>query len=170
MTVRSTICIELRTSVSVTNSSTSILEDDATLSQGYAQLRTRLTEEFTVNAGLHAQYYTLGDAVAVEPRAGIVWSVSPTMSLHAGYGLHSQAQNIYVYNVQEPDSSGALVQVISTLAFTRSHHAVRLDTTGSSAMTSVFVSRPTINGSSTCPLRERHQVFRPSIPVQVCSE
>ncbi|MBL0322285.1 MAG: TonB-dependent receptor [Ignavibacteria bacterium] len=100
------------------------IEDDATLSQGYAQLRTRLTEEFTVNAGLHAQYYTLGDAVAVEPRAGIVWSVSPTMSLNAGYGLHSQAQNIYVYNVQEPDSSGALVRSNLDLGFTRSHHAV----------------------------------------------
>lgn len=100
------------------------IEDHATLSQGYAQLRTRLTEDLTVNAGLHAQYYTLGDAVAVEPRAGIVWSLSPTMSLNAGYGLHSQAQNIYVYNVQEPDTSGALVRSNLDLGFTRNHHAV----------------------------------------------
>jgi hypothetical protein len=98
--------------------------DDMVLSQGYAQLRSRITEDLTVNLGLHAQYATMGDAVAVEPRAGIVWNLSPTMSLNAGYGLHSQAQSVYTYNVQGRNSEGVLERSNLDLGFTRSHHTV----------------------------------------------
>ncbi|MCX6141446.1 MAG: TonB-dependent receptor [Candidatus Kapabacteria bacterium] len=100
------------------------IQDNATLSQAYAQVRARVTEDLTLNGGIHLQHYTLGNATSVEPRAGITWSLSPSMSINAGYGLHSQAQNIYVYNVQAPSSNGELVRSNLDLGFTRSHHAV----------------------------------------------
>lgn len=98
--------------------------DNATLSQAYLQVKGRVTEDLTLNGGVHAQYYTLGAATSVEPRAGITWSLSQTMSLNAGYGLHSQAQSIYVYNVQSSTSSGGLERTNLNLGFTKSHHAV----------------------------------------------
>ncbi len=100
------------------------VEDKSTLSQVYVQGKARLTEDVTFNLGLHGQYSSFGSAAAFEPRAGVVWTMLPTMSLNAGYGLHSQAQNIYVYNVQSPNANGQLVRSNLDLGFTRSHHAV----------------------------------------------
>ncbi|MBS1560849.1 MAG: TonB-dependent receptor [Bacteroidetes bacterium] len=100
------------------------IKDNATLSQVYAQLKMRLTEDLTVNGGLHAQHYTYGNALAVEPRVGITASLSPTMSINVGYGLHSQAQNVYVYNVQTEQADGSVTFTNRDLGFTKSHHAV----------------------------------------------
>lgn len=98
--------------------------NNATLSQAYAQLKVRLSEAITVNGGLHTQHSTFGNAVAVEPRVGLSASISPTMSINVGYGLHSQTQNIYVYNVQSTAPDGSVQYTNKDLGFTRSHHAV----------------------------------------------
>ncbi|HRK04975.1 MAG TPA: TonB-dependent receptor [Chlorobiota bacterium] len=95
-------------------------ESSSTLGQAYAQYKLRVTEDLTMNAGLHAQYLTIGDAVAVEPRIGISYILAPSLSVNVGYGLHSQAQNIYTYNVRSADGRSENLN----LGFTRSHHVV----------------------------------------------
>jgi hypothetical protein len=100
------------------------IADGATLSQGYIQWKHRFSDYFSAVAGVHAQHYSLGDAVAVEPRASINYMLNENQSLSLGYGLHSQTQPIYnyFYKSQRPGSEGQLTNI--DMGFTRSHHAV----------------------------------------------
>ncbi len=97
--------------------------DNAMMTQGYAQLKQRLTDWLSVTGGVHAQHYTIANAFSIEPRFGVTAMVSPTLSLNAGYGLHSQRQGIYEYNVLTVTPQGP-VFTNRTLGFSRSHHGV----------------------------------------------
>lgn len=99
------------------------ITDRAQMLQGYAQLKQRLNDWLTVTGGIHAQHYSIASAFSLEPRFGVTAMVSPSLSLNAGYGLHSQRQGIYEYNVVTPTSQGD-VFTNKTLGFSRSHHGV----------------------------------------------
>ncbi|MEL7339097.1 MAG: TonB-dependent receptor, partial [Bacteroidota bacterium] len=58
--------------------------------QGYAQLSYKAGTRWTINAGLHANYYGLNRSSSIEPRAGIKFEATPTASFALGYGLHSR--------------------------------------------------------------------------------
>jgi len=88
--------------------------------QSYAQVNYRITDQLTVNAGLHYLRLLLNNSDAVEPRGSIRWAFSPNKSISAGYGLHSQLQNIGTYFTT--DSLGNTLN--QNLGFTRSHHLV----------------------------------------------
>jgi hypothetical protein len=98
--------------------------DRALLTEAYVQSKWWATSTFSFSAGLHAQYYTIGEAVAVEPRLGASWIVAPEVTVNIGYGHHSQVQNIYVYNVRTYDSVGVASAANRSLDMTRSRHAV----------------------------------------------
>lgn len=100
------------------------VEGSALLVQAYAQGSWRLTNAVTVNVGVNAMHYTLGDALAIEPRLGATWLLSPMMSVRVGYGTHSQTQNLYVYNVQVTDSIGSVSYPNRALGLTGSQHLV----------------------------------------------
>lgn len=99
------------------------ISDNAVMTQGYVQLKQRATDWLTLTGGAHVQHYTIANAFSVEPRLGVTAMVSPTLSLNAGYGLHSQRQSIYEYNVLTPTPQGE-VFTNKDLGFSRSHHAV----------------------------------------------
>lgn len=67
------------------------------LYQAFGQLRYRLGEKATVNAGLHAQYFSLSDAFALEPRLGFRYQASQKLTLTAGYGRHNQTPALPVF-------------------------------------------------------------------------
>ncbi|QHT68620.1 TonB-dependent receptor [Rhodocytophaga rosea] len=93
------------------------------LLQPYVQTRHRLTEDLTLNAGLHSQFLTLNNSFSLEPRVGLKWKFSPTQALSAGYGIHSQMQPTYIYFYHLPVANG-FVMHNKNLGFTRSHHLV----------------------------------------------
>ena len=99
------------------------ITDRAKMLQGYAQLKQRLNNRLSVTGGLHAQHYNIASAFSLEPRLGLTAMVSPSLSLNAGYGLHSQRQGIYEYNVVTSTPQGN-VFTNKTLGFSRSHHGV----------------------------------------------
>ena len=71
---------------------------DHLLVQPYAQVRYQATPRFAATFGLHAQYFTLGNALsAAEPRVGARYELTNTSALTFGAGLHSQAQSTYLY-------------------------------------------------------------------------
>ncbi|MCE2732565.1 MAG: TonB-dependent receptor [Flammeovirgaceae bacterium] len=99
-------------------------KDQTILYQAYTNWKHRFTGKFSINAGLHAQYYSLNEQFVVEPRFNMQYNFNGKHALSAGYGVHNQAQNIYTSYVQTklPDNS---VQLNNTqLDFTRSQHAV----------------------------------------------
>lgn len=67
------------------------------LYQAFGQARYRLGEKTTINAGLHAQYFSLTEAFALEPRLGLRFKATEKLSLTAGYGLHSQTPALPVF-------------------------------------------------------------------------
>ncbi|MCA6364313.1 MAG: TonB-dependent receptor [Bacteroidetes bacterium] len=99
-------------------------EGTALLLQPYAQWKFRATDLLVFNAGVHAQYFTLNGSTAVEPRAGVRWTVAPKHTLSAGVGMHSQILPAYIYYTHLPATSEPYVLHNKNLDFMRSLHSV----------------------------------------------
>lgn len=91
------------------------------LAQVYIQHKYRPSDVLTVIAGLHSQYLTLNKAASVEPRIAVKWTVNNNSVFTAGYGLHSQMQQLYQYYAYQP---GTRNKVNENISFTRSHHVI----------------------------------------------
>lgn len=91
--------------------------------QAFAQWNNRLSEQVTLNAGLHYLRLFLNGTDALEPRGSVRWGIRPGQSLSLGYGLHSQTQNPAVLFASRPtgDVTGPSNR---RLGFTRAHHTV----------------------------------------------
>lgn len=98
--------------------------DGMALIEAYAQTQYRLSETWTLNAGLHAQTLTFNNSTALEPRAAINWQFSPGHTFNLGYGLHHQMQPLPVFFLQQEVSPGVYERTNADLDFTRSHHFV----------------------------------------------
>jgi hypothetical protein len=100
------------------------INDNAVLYQAYSTWRHRFSNKFSVNAGLHAQYYSLNEQIAVEPRLGVQYVFNPTQSISLGYGLHNQTQSAYTSYVQTKTGADEYVLTNTKLDYTTSQHIV----------------------------------------------
>lgn len=98
----------------------------AFLVQPYAQVKYQPTEQLTLNAGWHAQYFSLSNSLsAVEPRLGAKYVLPNKQSLTFGAGLHSQMQSSYLYfykSYQRTNKDNA--EYNRNMDFTKAAHAV----------------------------------------------
>jgi hypothetical protein len=92
------------------------------LLQPYVQWKFNVTNKFSVNAGLHGQWFTLNNSWSIEPRAAARWQISPQHTLSFGAGLHSQMQPTYIYLMNDFAGSGRKYNI--DLGFNRAFHAV----------------------------------------------
>ena len=93
-------------------------------SEVYAQVQYRLTENITLNGGLHTLYFEKTNNFAAEPRAAVNWQVAPKHQLSVGYGIHNQTQPLPVFFNREVFPDGTSVETNSDLSFTRNQHLV----------------------------------------------
>ena len=93
------------------------------LLQSYAQWKHRFNDNLSAVGGLHFQYLSITDDVAVEPRLSLRYAVNARHAFSIGYGLHHQAQNIYSYSIQTYTPNG-IAYTNKNLGFTRSQHFV----------------------------------------------
>ncbi|MBN2763646.1 MAG: carboxypeptidase-like regulatory domain-containing protein, partial [Bacteroidales bacterium] len=93
------------------------------LIHGFSQSKLRFGKSFTVNAGIHAQWFTLNDHYTVEPRIGISWNLNARHTVSFAYGLHSQLENISLYLAIQENSSGDIMPN-KNLDFAKAHHFV----------------------------------------------
>lgn len=100
------------------------INDNAVLYQAYSTWRHRFNNVFSINTGVHAQYYSLNEQVAIEPRLGVQYVISPTQSLSLGYGLHNQTQSAYTSYVQTKVGANTYVLTNKKLDYTTSQHLV----------------------------------------------
>lgn len=82
----------------------------------------RLSNDVTVNTGLHGQYFLLNKNWTVEPRAGIKWQALPKHSFGLAYGMHSRHEKLDYYFVTTPETGNELVN--KNLDFAKAHHIV----------------------------------------------
>jgi len=99
-------------------------ESKATSLQLFSQWNFRMSEKFTLNAGMHFLQLLDNNSYAVEPRASLKYSINEKQSLSFGYGLHSQLQPIGVYEAQAEDAFGNYYQPNKDLGLNKSHHYV----------------------------------------------
>ncbi|MBW8244882.1 carboxypeptidase-like regulatory domain-containing protein [Muricauda oceani] len=91
--------------------------------QPYLQSQYRLTEDLTLNAGLHGQYSSLNHQFVLEPRAGIKYRAGTAHTFSLGYGIHHQNISLPILFLNEM-VNGELQQTNTDLDFVRSDHYV----------------------------------------------
>jgi hypothetical protein len=90
----------------------------------FAQSQWRMTEKWTLNAGLRGLYFDQTEDLAIEPRLALNWQIAPRSTINLGYGMHHQTQPLPVFLFRERQPDGAAVATNSDLGFTRSQHFV----------------------------------------------
>ena len=99
-------------------------DGSANLAQVYLQTQYKPSKKWTLNGGLHAQYYDLSEDFVIEPRAAINYHLNDNQTINIGYGLHHQTQPIPIQLLEEETSPGVFEQTNKDLEFTQSHHFV----------------------------------------------
>jgi len=99
------------------------IDENLSVFQPYVQGQLRITEDFTLNAGLHAQYSTLNKQFVIEPRAALNFSLAPNHTINLGYGLHQQNIPLPLLFLNE-NVNGELLQTNRNLDFVKSSHYV----------------------------------------------
>ncbi len=89
----------------------------SSLTQVYVNWQHRFTENLTLNAGSHLQYFTLGSPTALEPRVGLKYQFTPRQSVSIGSGIHNQIQSLPIYYIK---THQGLTNSNQTLGYTRS--------------------------------------------------
>ena len=80
---------------------------NTSLLAGFVQAKYRITEKFTVNAGLRSQFLTLNNSTSLEPRIGLKYQFNDNQSVGIGFGIHSQMQplSVYFYRYHKADNT-----------------------------------------------------------------
>ncbi|MCK8522087.1 TonB-dependent receptor [Aquimarina sp. D1M17] len=99
------------------------IDEGLSIVQPYIQGQFRLTQNLTLNAGLHGQYSTLNEQFVIEPRAGLSFKAGQNHRISLGYGLHHQPISLPLLFLNE-EVNGELVQTNLDLDFVRSSHYV----------------------------------------------
>ncbi len=100
--------------------------DQGVLVQPFIQWKWKLNDAWTVNAGIHNQYFTLNNSQSwLEPRLGVKYVTKKGHSLSLGVGRHSQLQPTYLYFYQPySDENGSPAQINRDMGFTQSDHLI----------------------------------------------
>jgi CarboxypepD_reg-like domain/TonB-dependent Receptor Plug Domain len=94
------------------------------MTEAYGQVQYRMTERWTLNGGLHTQYFDFTEQLAVEPRVAVNYAVNPKHRINLGYGLHSQTTPYPILISQQRNPNGSFTAGNTNLRFTQSNHFV----------------------------------------------
>jgi len=94
------------------------------LLSAFVALQHRFHPKLNSSVGIHFQYLTLNNSVAIEPRLSLKWDLSPISLLSFGIGLHSQMIPMMLYFTQAEVSEGQYLITNQGLDFMRSLHTV----------------------------------------------
>lgn len=94
------------------------------LLQPYAEWQFRISDNITLNSGLHFMYFIYNQSKSTEPRIGLKWEFAKRHSVGLGYGLHSQTVPINVFFTQEQAPGGNYYLTNDHLDLLKSQHFV----------------------------------------------
>lgn len=96
------------------------------LVQPYIQWKHKFSDKLSLNLGVHAQYFSQGNAASwFEPRAGLKYEIDNTSSLSLGVGVHSQTQQHYLYFYSDStNNQGDLIAYNADMGLSYSSHFV----------------------------------------------
>jgi hypothetical protein len=95
------------------------------LFQSFAHWQFRATEKLTLNSGVYYQRLALNGIQSLEPRFSAAYMLTERDRLSLATGLHSQAQNLVLYQYRfYDDKTGTYNQSNKNVGFTKSVHLV----------------------------------------------
>jgi len=94
------------------------------LMEGYVTWQHKFGDRVVLNSGAHAQYFTLSNSWAIEPRIGARYQMTPTQYISLGYGLHSEIQPLPTYYNFDTGATANGKATNLNMGFTRSNHVV----------------------------------------------
>lgn len=92
--------------------------------EAYIQSKWRFAEKWTLNTGLHSQYFHHTEDVVIEPRIALNWQFASKSTLNLGYGVHNQTQPLPVFLFRERQPDGSAIATNENLGFTQNQHFV----------------------------------------------
>lgn len=99
------------------------IKGNATLLEGFAEWKYRLTDNLTFNTGAHYMQLLYNNSNSIEPRFAVKWDVNKKNGFGIGYGMHSMIQPQGIYFIQaEADNKITLPN--KDLGFTKAQHLV----------------------------------------------
>ncbi len=92
--------------------------------QSFIQGKYKITNNISLNTGLHYLYFNLNGESIIEPRLGLKWDINPRHSLAIGFGKHSRHETLSTYFIQVPQPDGTYSSPNKNIDLTKSIHAV----------------------------------------------
>lgn len=74
--------------------------------QPFAQWQFRINEKWTLNTGIHSQYFFYNKTYAIEPRLGTKWKINKKNTFSAAFGVHNQLPPTRLFFRQQTDAFG----------------------------------------------------------------
>lgn len=100
------------------------VDEDFWLVQPYIQGDYKFSDDFGITGGLHVQYLSVNDDIAIEPRIGASWQFRPNQRLSLAYGLHSQNVPFPILFLREEIDDEVFEETNRSLGFIKSQHFV----------------------------------------------
>jgi hypothetical protein len=94
------------------------MKDDTGLANIFCQNLVRVSNYFSLSAGIAGNYFLLSKDFSVEPRASLKWDPDEKNSFSLGYGLHSMIEKLDAYFYRNADGNLAN----KDLGLTKAHH------------------------------------------------
>ena len=92
--------------------------------QPYLAYQFKITDDITLNAGLHYQQLAIDNQWNLEPRFGFLWAANDRNKFTFSYGYHSQMQPLEMYFQKNQIGPNEFIQSNNSIGFTKSHHGV----------------------------------------------
>src|SRR5690606_7064719 len=94
------------------------------LMQSFISHKYRVSEDLTINGGLHHSYFVLNGSNSLEPRLGVKYNLKKNQSISAGFGVHSKMEDLTTYFSEIKDAHGERYFPNRDLEFTKAFHYV----------------------------------------------
>lgn len=75
----------------------------SSLFTAYSTSTFRFTNQWSMNAGINAQYFTLNGNYTIEPRVSLKYQFMPNHSFSLAYGMHSRLEMLNYYFMEKKE-------------------------------------------------------------------
>ncbi len=91
--------------------------------QAYSQFKCNISNTLSLHAGLQTEHFALTGCSTIDPRLSFNWDFSPRQSISAGYGKHSQLEDLSIYLIKQQSEQNTMLPN-KKLDFSHAHHFV----------------------------------------------
>ncbi|MEQ9302315.1 MAG: TonB-dependent receptor [Marinoscillum sp.] len=100
------------------------LNDQFVLHQIFSQAEYKVSDKFSITAGIHSQYLDLNDRMSLEPRAAASYQLTSIQRLSVAYGLHAQNIPAPITFLETMQADSSYERTNEDLKFMKAHHLV----------------------------------------------